>query len=637
MANADIANQTDVIILNRMYVGGYLGENIGHEVINLMKPDEGDDYYIYINARGDLREEFITKEWRAKTILLTRWCTYEYKDEGNNNTKKLSYLEVLGKIGTTDVNDKKYIKPWTLEKTIKEKNECVKNIIKADYKNFNDKFHKKITIKENDVISDILMIEKYYDKILRNLQEIYKKTGFPISIYSIDRIKNLEDKERLKINDKDKTGKYKIIDKQKQICTKEDVEKNKKYLIEREKYYNKPLQKLKHILQVTSLEKVTYGKKSLETIFKKNARNDIALYVTFTSKDVKMIKQGYHIYLVDDMPGKNVNFLEGENAVVINVNIDKNKKEISKKLNFAITSLRQYIDSNNYKDVYNNILNQLEQISDGYWEPQCPLNFEGRKKLEPNNPHYIDTNPNKANFIDIIRKNYDELVYSNLFYYIFKTVPNLFIEFINKFSNELGLEFNIPKNYESYTVLREEGDIDLLIDIRDKNENIYLIVIENKIKSSINGIKYDERGEEVGNQLSKYIHYAHGYKVAKGSDKTKYEYKKFDDEEFLVKPYNSEKCKRAFFIFAPLYKHFNIEEINKYMHEKAYFVEEEYKQDDYKLITYDKIYKFFNDKLYQNKDIPYFKEFLYAIKAHQYESDNIQEQHMFERFAQMID
>ena len=89
MANADIANQTDVIILNRMYVGGYLGENIGHEVINLMKPDEGDDYYIYINARGDLREEFITKEWRAKTILLTRWCTYEYKDEGNNNTKKL--------------------------------------------------------------------------------------------------------------------------------------------------------------------------------------------------------------------------------------------------------------------------------------------------------------------------------------------------------------------------------------------------------------------------------------------------------------------------------------------------------------------------------------------------------------------
>ena len=36
----------NVIILNRMYVGDYLGENIGHEVINLINPDNGDKYYI---------------------------------------------------------------------------------------------------------------------------------------------------------------------------------------------------------------------------------------------------------------------------------------------------------------------------------------------------------------------------------------------------------------------------------------------------------------------------------------------------------------------------------------------------------------------------------------------------------------
>ena len=35
---------TDVIILNRMYVGDYLGENIGHEVINLMKADNNNNY-----------------------------------------------------------------------------------------------------------------------------------------------------------------------------------------------------------------------------------------------------------------------------------------------------------------------------------------------------------------------------------------------------------------------------------------------------------------------------------------------------------------------------------------------------------------------------------------------------------------
>ena len=52
---------TEVIILNRMYVGDYLGDNIGHEVINLMKPDKGKYNYVYLNARGDLNKKFIEK------------------------------------------------------------------------------------------------------------------------------------------------------------------------------------------------------------------------------------------------------------------------------------------------------------------------------------------------------------------------------------------------------------------------------------------------------------------------------------------------------------------------------------------------------------------------------------------------
>ena len=35
-----------------MYVGDYLGENIGHEVINLMKPDKGDDYFLITNIQN---------------------------------------------------------------------------------------------------------------------------------------------------------------------------------------------------------------------------------------------------------------------------------------------------------------------------------------------------------------------------------------------------------------------------------------------------------------------------------------------------------------------------------------------------------------------------------------------------------
>ena len=40
-----------VIILTKMYVGEYHEENIGHEVINLFKSDNGNNY-IYVNKDG---------------------------------------------------------------------------------------------------------------------------------------------------------------------------------------------------------------------------------------------------------------------------------------------------------------------------------------------------------------------------------------------------------------------------------------------------------------------------------------------------------------------------------------------------------------------------------------------------------
>lgn len=44
------------IVLNRMYVGDYLLDNIGHEAINLFKADNG-GHYIYLNSRGNLAKE----------------------------------------------------------------------------------------------------------------------------------------------------------------------------------------------------------------------------------------------------------------------------------------------------------------------------------------------------------------------------------------------------------------------------------------------------------------------------------------------------------------------------------------------------------------------------------------------------
>ena len=63
-----------MLILNKMYVGGYLteGENIGHEVINLIKAKD-DNYYIWLNAGGNI-PEYQVKRMKGKNIdvLLAR-------------------------------------------------------------------------------------------------------------------------------------------------------------------------------------------------------------------------------------------------------------------------------------------------------------------------------------------------------------------------------------------------------------------------------------------------------------------------------------------------------------------------------------------------------------------------------------
>ena len=61
----------ETIILNRMYAGSYLdeGENIGHEVINLFKDDNGSNY-IYINHNGKINKK---SNDSVKAILLVKY------------------------------------------------------------------------------------------------------------------------------------------------------------------------------------------------------------------------------------------------------------------------------------------------------------------------------------------------------------------------------------------------------------------------------------------------------------------------------------------------------------------------------------------------------------------------------------
>ena len=45
----------NVIVLNRMYVGKYIFNNLGHEIINMYAADNG-NHYLYLNATGNFEK-----------------------------------------------------------------------------------------------------------------------------------------------------------------------------------------------------------------------------------------------------------------------------------------------------------------------------------------------------------------------------------------------------------------------------------------------------------------------------------------------------------------------------------------------------------------------------------------------------
>lgn len=166
------------------------------------------------------------------------------------------------------------------------------------------------------------------------------------------------------------------------------------------------------------------------------------------------------------------------------------------------------------------------------------------------------------NFLEIIKKDYDELVYSNFFAYIFKNYSQIFIEFMDEV---LNLKITKP-----YLIEREKENIDLWIEDKDN-----IVIIENKIKSGINGLspRHDfSENSLVQSQLLKYYKYG---KISKGNKKDSY------------------------FIFIPDY---NKIDLKKYSGSK-----------NYQVIRYSAIFNFFKKK--QLDDI-YFSEFVNSLYKH---------------------
>lgn len=104
----------DVMILTRMYVGRYLEENIGHEVINLFRDDEGRNY-IYVNHDGTINPKYND---RVKAILLVK---HVEKGVLEVIAKAEELEQVLYKSGNIEIDSKKDYKRFLREKIVQTK------------------------------------------------------------------------------------------------------------------------------------------------------------------------------------------------------------------------------------------------------------------------------------------------------------------------------------------------------------------------------------------------------------------------------------------------------------------------------------------------------------------------------------
>ena len=190
-------------------------------------------------------------------------------------------------------------------------------------------------------------------------------------------------------------------------------------------------------------------------------------------------------------------------------------------------------------------------------------------------PHEKDT----PCFLDLIGKGNYELVFSNLLAYFFNVRQDIFIKFYNEVVlKELSEQTKIKEDAR-FVIKREIYNIDILL-----NNNDVVIVIENKVKSLINGEKKcADINEGRESQLSNYYKYITNKEEFKGKQK-------------------------VFLIFAPDYS-----PIKR--------TKNEYKNGDkYVIIPYSKIYYFYKDqeKEFANDNYVgmYYKEFLKGLELH---------------------
>lgn len=314
-----------------------------------------------------------------------------------------------------------------------------------------------------------------------------------------------------------------------------------------------------HSITKAEMDQIRYAGASLEQIFSNNIyrgeADSFSDHVTFRAETFRL--PAHRIFITIDN-----NFYSAEDTLYL----DSNRKAL------APQSFREYYSNELDTTAYVQ-LKALIANSDNWEDPKTV------GKLIPDGA--VQNQP--LSFLEVIRKENDENVFSNLFAYYFEYSHHSF----QRFASDEEL-LGISDMSASFNVLRESNNrVDLWIE-SDKD----IIVIENKIKSGINGITSSDYS-----QLNKYYEIAEG-KAKKIGKQTHY------------------------YIFAPNYANFDLAQFGL--------------ENTYKVIKYSSIYTFFIRESATYIADRAFPDFIRGLKRHTLTLPELQFETMRSRLLRKI-
>lgn len=313
------------------------------------------------------------------------------------------------------------------------------------------------------------------------------------------------------------------------------------------------------------IKQIFYSGVNIVDIFKKNLYHgeldatSIDIMATYRADKVLFPKKDKRIIITVDSTYE----AEDDKSVIILMDPDKSK--------IVGQPMRTYLSKESNPMAYDIVENLLKD--DDMWEEKNTT-----QKLTSDGS-YVGSN---ISFLEIIRKENDELIMSNLLAYYFSYNHKMFARFAEEVLgvNDFGTSFEI--------IRESKKNIDLWI--RDKR---HIMVIENKIKSGLNGKTDDGK-----NQLNKYYEYTESFKKEAGVDETNY------------------------FIFVPNYNDIVLNNpITK---------------DNYKIIYYSEIYDFFRRYAAEYLNDKYFPDFLSGLKNQTMSYSELRFSIMRSRFLEKI-